>query len=795
MDLHRVKRLRRILTLHFSIIAIITAILVANNGTGDIFLPSLIFLVCTSAYILVDLLEVFYLGKVGSYIGMALATLIALVSLVFAAFSGIESRELMSVASLLIYPQCVLFFQKKSLRVFEQLAIFLLLQMIVAALINDNLLYGVLLTPMMLAWVSSLVLFARYSTLVQLFPNIEEPVPLLYELIYRKFVQPVLTLRQSSNIVSTETILDERVLEVARQRRWLVSAPLGLASLLFAGGLFYFLPRTGQGTSLSTLSFQKSGISDRINTNFFGRLIMDPTPVFRLSFSKDGEALRPTEAPYLRMEVFDQYRPPMRDRSPGNWYRSNNFPVRSKYSVPFETEFPKRDIVRVEIKSKENNSRIGSRLMVSVPPITKVNKEFIYDRNLMIFEQIGEEHKYAPKKTMHYSYLTAAFAESSQLKIVPDLFPIYYDQLTALSVPLPETDGVRKRILRDSGVTESSTNYSAAKALELHFRVSGEYTYSLNVPPLMETQIDPIDDFVANTKCGICQHYASALVAMLRQMKIPSRIVIGYHPKEWNKMTKSFLVRNSDAHAWVEAQFTRDELKKTEYAKYLTDAEYYWVLLDPTPIMDEGDGVTEQSSALAYAEDLWEDYISNPNSNTMANSYAPMADAGRDSAARFLDWLKRLKVIVFDEWFKNLSFAWQLTALVILFGGGPILLWQFVRTLRLFAPNLAMRLGLIKQQTMIKQRFYARCIALLESLRIRRPESETTREFSDRAFAVIQDKAPEPGAFRFALDTLGELYYQMRFGKDQATNDAIDPEIEKHLQSVEVAVKTAQRRS
>ncbi len=135
------------------------------------------------------------------------------------------------------------------------------------------------------------------------------------------------------------------------------------------------------------------------------------------------------------MEVFDQFGLHAR-QEPGNWYRSNNFPVRSKYSVPFETEFSERVIVRVEIKSKENIANRFS-LMVSVPPITKVNKEFIYDRNLMIFEQIGEEHKYA-RKDDALLLPDSGFAESSQLKIVPDLFPIYYDQLTALSVPLPK---------------------------------------------------------------------------------------------------------------------------------------------------------------------------------------------------------------------------------------------------------------------------------------------------------------------------------------------------------------------
>ncbi len=59
-------------------------------------------------------------------------------------------------------------------------------------------------------------------------------------------------------------------------------------------------------------------------------------------------------------------------------------------------------------------------------------------------------------------------------------------------------------------------------------------------------------------------------------------------------------------------------------------------------------------------------YISNPNSKLWQTRLRDGRCWAR-FAARFLDWLKRLKVIVFDEWFKNLSFAWQLTALVILF--------------------------------------------------------------------------------------------------------------------------------
>lgn len=796
MDIQRVKRLRRVLTLHFSIIAFITSILVANNGTGNIFLPALIFLVATSGFVLVDLLEVFYLGQLGSYLGMGIATVIALISLGISAFNGVESDELMSVASLLIYPQCILFFQKKSLRVFEQLAIFLLLQMIVAALINDNLLYGILLTPMLLAWVSSLVLFARYATMVQLYPKIEEPVPLLYELIYAKFVMPVIATKDQASFVTTESNLDPAVVEVGKRRRWLMSAPLGISAMIFSGSLFYFLPRTGEGTNLAELSFGRSGVPDRISTGFFGRLLMDPTPVFRLRLLKDGKSIQPTEPPYLRVEVLDQYRPPSRERASGTWYRSANFTIRPRYpKVPLETKWSNRDLVKIDIKSKENSSRVGSRLLVSMPPITSEIKEYIYDRNLMIFEQIGEEHKFSSKKSLNYSYFSASFDGSEQIRITADRFPNFTELLTSVTPKLPWTNEVRKRILRDRGVEASASPFQVAKAIETHFKDSGEYSYSLIIPPVMEPAIDPIDDFVANTKVGICQHYASAMVMMLRQSDIPARVVVGYHPREWNNLGGFFQVRNSDGHAWVEAQFRREDLVGTEHERWLTEEDqYYWVLMDPTPGSDGlSEQIYEKNHPLEYAEDLWEDYLANSKANSMSGAYVPMAAASQDSAVRLLDDVRKLGKTI-AEWFSQLDFAWKVTVLVIVAGVLPIGLWQLMRLIPRFAPRLAARLGLVKAKSPIQQKFYARCISLLESLRIRRPDSETLREFSNRASQSLDAEAVKTTGVQVALDALGDLYHRLRFGQSQELDESEQRQVEQHLETVELAVKASANR-
>ena len=51
---------------------------------------------------------------------------------------------------------------------------------------------------------------------------------------------------------------------------------------------------------------------------------------------------------------------------------------------------------------------------------------------------------------------------------------------------------------------------------------------------------------------GSCEHFASALAAMIRGCGIPARVVTGFLVTEYNDSGNYFIVRASDAHAWVE---------------------------------------------------------------------------------------------------------------------------------------------------------------------------------------------------------------------------------------------------
>ena len=77
-----------------------------------------------------------------------------------------------------------------------------------------------------------------------------------------------------------------------------------------------------------------------------------------------------------------------------------------------------------------------------------------------------------------------------------------------------------------------------------------QFVYTLEPPPLDND--DPYDDFLFNTKRGFCEHYAGSFALMMRAAGIPARIVTGYQGGEVNPLNSELIVRQADAHAWVE---------------------------------------------------------------------------------------------------------------------------------------------------------------------------------------------------------------------------------------------------
>jgi transglutaminase-like putative cysteine protease len=113
---------------------------------------------------------------------------------------------------------------------------------------------------------------------------------------------------------------------------------------------------------------------------------------------------------------------------------------------------------------------------------------------------------------------------------------------------LPASGNPRARELAQRWRTEARTDAAVMQRAIAHFR-SSRLEYSLT-PPLLEA--DPIDQFLFETRSGFCEHFSSAFAFLMRAAGVPARIVTGYQGGEVNPVDGYLIVRQSDAHAWVE---------------------------------------------------------------------------------------------------------------------------------------------------------------------------------------------------------------------------------------------------
>ena len=83
-------------------------------------------------------------------------------------------------------------------------------------------------------------------------------------------------------------------------------------------------------------------------------------------------------------------------------------------------------------------------------------------------------------------------------------------------------------------------------------RPAGSPTTS-RLPPIGGTPA--LIDFVNETKRGYCQHYAGAMALMLRLLGVPARVAVGFTSGEYSSDDKEWVVKDTNAHAWVEVWF------------------------------------------------------------------------------------------------------------------------------------------------------------------------------------------------------------------------------------------------
>jgi transglutaminase-like putative cysteine protease len=127
------------------------------------------------------------------------------------------------------------------------------------------------------------------------------------------------------------------------------------------------------------------------------------------------------------------------------------------------------------------------------------------------------------------------------------------------------------------------------------------FAYSERPPPAART----LNGFLFDAKIGFCQQFSGAEALLLRMGGVPARVATGFTSGSFDEKAKEFVVRDLDAHSWVEVWFPR----------------YGWVTRDPTPAAappraQPGDGDSALAGGRApTAPDLGGERLSDLESN------------------------------------------------------------------------------------------------------------------------------------------------------------------------------------
>ncbi len=314
------------------------------------------------------------------------------------------------------------------------------------------------------------------------------------------------------------------------------------------GGLF--------GKSL-TKGIKTAGFSQKVDFGSFGEVKLDPTIVMRVEL--DGKAKRPFYWRGMTLDYFDGT----------SWMDTlgGKHIVLSRGGVFNFVPFNKDDVItqRVFLEPIDSSVIFGLNTIAGIKADVRA---LLIDNAGAVFTQ--------GKGLRRITYTAYSILKEQ---------PVEGSDSMYLQLP-PHLE--RVKALAEDIVRRDKTDMQKSRHIEQYLRTNYRYSLSTSKPP---KGMSPIEYFLFDSKKGYCEHYATSMVLMLRSIGIQARIVTGFIGGEENRFGGYVIIRQKDAHSWVEAVINGR-----------------WTTFDPTPSTAE----EHPSIVFLYLDYLrlkWDRYI------------------------------------------------------------------------------------------------------------------------------------------------------------------------------------------
>jgi|CXWL01.1.fsa_nt_gi transglutaminase-like putative cysteine protease len=517
--------------------------------------------------------------------------------------------------------------------------------------------------------------------------------------------------------------------------------------------LFFMLPRVGgagfggnQGGSPIS-----SGFSDTVKLGGIGRIQQNDEVVMRVKLDPPAGATGELYFRGIALDTFDNQ----------SWSRS-------KTGAPNPFIRGEGDLFRIDSPGSARN--ISSQTYYLEPLNTAVI--FALHRALEVQGSFPTIYRDAYGSLSHrrnyerisYSVFSDLSTPSAE-KLRADDVPYTVDVQNYRSLP-PRFDQ-RIAELASRITTNSNNRYDKARAIESYLQRNFGYTLEQKAGGQ-----EPLANFLFDVREGHCEYFATAMAVMLRTQGVATRIVNGFHGGEYNDAVDMTVVRNRNAHSWVEVYFP---------------GENAWITFDPTPASGDGNAASTgiagaMNKYLEALETLWIQYFvayDNQEQRTLA----------REVRGGFLDYQQKLATFlghtqgVLAEWLADIrgdkgfearrsavgyAVAYIAGFVVIVF----LLVWLTRKTRRLGLLDAIWKRFFKKKHASVVE-FYERMQRILAEKGLVRESHQTPLEF---AYAVGMTE----------VVAITERYNRVRFGYiDLSTAETSD--IEEYLKKIEAA--------
>jgi transglutaminase-like putative cysteine protease len=466
--------------------------------------------------------------------------------------------------------------------------------------------------------------------------------------------------------------------------------------------LFILFPRVGGPlwSMPQNKHVSKSGLSEKLEIGNVNELALSSEVAFRAEF--EGKTPSPSSLYW---------------RGPVMWDIENNI-WRARKSYPKDsTAFtPIGDALNYSITMEASEKPWAFAL--DLPAQTPAGLRATSDYQLLSPAPINARMRY--RASSHLKYTLGENETNEELQ---------------RALALPKSGAEKTRALAVTWRDENANGETIVKKALSHFR-ENPFSYTLSPGLLGE---NPIDEFMFRTRSGFCEHYASSFVYLMRAAGVPARIVAGYQGGEINPVGNYLIVRQSDAHAWVEVWLPKRG----------------WVRVDPTAAVSPDRIEMGMEAALPASASNFAG-IPFPKQITWLNSLRLNWDALNN---RYNVWVLGYNMERQQKFLSGLGFGdidWRSMAL-----------WMAILASTFGAILAAFLLGPKRRAKQdAAQKHYAKFCAKLARAGIKRLEHEGPQDF----LARIERERPELAEDARAIT---QIYVGLRYGNDRAENNSL----------------------